>query len=192
MQGWKALLEGAELGAGELKAPPAEIGGRAGKILLRLVAGMVVMLEARARAKAQLGAQGTILELDRNNPMKFARDPSRVLAQSLNPPEPRFLAGEQAVEDAFRDLQAHQMATLAAMQSALRSTLDRFSPSAIRARAESKGLLAKLLPGARDAGLWRASTREFEGVVQGSDEAFLDVFAKAFRRAYEDAAGRRG
>jgi predicted component of type VI protein secretion system len=36
--------------------------------------------------------------------------------------------------------------------------------------------------------LWDAYQREFEGVARGSDEAFLDVFAKAFKAAYEQAA----
>ena len=45
-----------------------------------------------------------------------------------------------------------------------------------------------MLPGARDAELWKAYEREFEGVSRGSDEAFMDVFAKEFRTADERAA----
>jgi type VI secretion system protein len=81
------------------------------------------------------------------------------------------------------------------MQGALAATLARFSPQAIRDRAESRGLLAKILPAAREAELWKAYEREFEGVARGSDEAFMDVFAKEFRQAYERAAAemnRRG
>jgi predicted component of type VI protein secretion system len=80
------------------------------------------------------------------------------------------------------------MATLAAMQGALQTTLARFSPTSIRARAETRGLLAKILPSAREATLWQAYEREFEGVAKGSDEAFMDVFAKEFRAAYERCA----
>ena len=175
---WQALL----------KAPPAQIAAAAGALLRNLTAGLVVMLEARARAKAQLGAQSTTLEFDGNNPFKFARSPDRVLAQLLNPPERGFMPSERAVEDSFHDLQAHQMATLAAMQGALRSTLERFSPEAIRQRADTRGVLAKIMPGARNAALWEAYEKEFEGVAKGSDEAFMDVFAKAFKAAYEKSA----
>ncbi len=80
------------------------------------------------------------------------------------------------------------MATLAAMQGALQSTLARFSPEAIRNRAESRGLMAKIIPGARDATLWKAYEREFDGVANGSAEAFMDVFAKEFKDAYERSA----
>ena len=152
------------------------------------------MLEARARAKSQMGAESTAFEVDGNNPIKFARTPEEAIAALLNPSARGFQDAGPAIENAFFDLQSHQIATLRAMQGALRATLDRFSPNAIRQRAESGGLLARILPGARDAALWQAYEKEFGGVAQGSDEAFMDVFAKEFRRAYEEQsrAQRKG
>jgi len=192
---WPGFLRAAGLEPGAIKASSVEAAETAGLLLRRLVAGLVVMVEARAKAKAQLGAQSTTLELNGNNPLKFARDPERVLAQLLGAPERGFMSAERAIEDSFQDLQAHQMATLAAMQGALAATLARFSPEAIRKRAESRGVLAKIIPAAREAELWNAYEREFEGVAKGSDEAFMDVFAKEFKQAYERAAAgmkRRG
>jgi type VI secretion system protein len=174
-----------------IKSDDGDMLAAAGTLLHHLVAGMVVMLEARARAKSQMGAQSTALEFDGNNPIKFARTPEQALAQLLNPPERGFMGRDRAIEDAFFDLQSHQMATLKAMQGALRATLDRFSPSAIKARTEAGGLLSQIMPGARDAALWRAYEKEFGGVAQGSDEAFMDVFAKEFRIAYEAQAASR-
>jgi type VI secretion system FHA domain protein len=159
-------------------------------MLRGLVAGLVVMMEARARAKSQMGAQSTIFSRDGNNPLKFAPSPKDALAQLLQPPLSGFMPGERAVEDSFRDLQAHQMATLKAMQGALRGTIDRFSPAAIRKRADVKGFFLRFLPGAREAALWQAYEREFGGVAQGSAEAFIDVFAKEFRKAYEEQVSR--
>ena len=180
-----AFLAAAGLQPSDLALPPAEALTAIGLVIRRLVGGVVVMLEARARAKAQLGAQGTALEFAGNNPLKFARTPEQALAQLLNPPQRGFMPADRAIEDSFQDLQAHQMATLAAMQGALRTTLARFSPEAIRNRAETGGLMAKIMPGAKDAALWHAYEREFEGVARGSDEAFMDVFAREFRQAYE-------
>ncbi len=182
------LLEATGIDPASIKRDEAGTLAQAGDLLRRLVAGLVVMLEARARAKSQMGAQGTSLEFDGNNPLKFARAPEQALAQLLNPPERGFMPAERAIEDAFRDLQAHQIATLRAMQGALRATLDRFSPTAIRARADTTGMIAKILPAARNAALWQAYEREFGGVAQGSDEAFMDIFAKEFRKAYDEAA----
>ena len=185
---WSALLQAMGLAASDMKSAPPDAAAAAGAALRRLVGGVVVMLDARARAKAQLGAQGTALELEGNNPLKFARTPEQALAQLLNPPHRGFMSADRAIEAAFQDLQAHQMATLAAMQGALRATLARFSPEAIRSRAESRGVLAKIIPSARDAALWKAYEREFDGVARGSAEAFMDVFAKEFKEAYERTA----
>ena len=185
------LAAAAGLPADRLQLGEAQTIAVAGSLLRRLVAGMVVMLEARMRAKSQLGAQVTSLEFDGNNPLKFSRTPDQALAQLLNAPERGFMDSERAVEDAFRDLQAHQMATLRAMQGALRATLDRFSPTAIRARTKPGGLLAKILPLSRSARLWDSYEREFGGVARGSDEAFMDTFAREFRNAYEEMSRRR-
>jgi type VI secretion system FHA domain protein len=191
MAGLAQLLQEAGLQRSDVKLSDADALSSAGGLLRRLVAGLVVMLEARARAKAQLGAQSTSLEFDGNNPIKFARTPEQALTQLLNPAERGFMPSDRAVEDAFYDLQSHQVATLKAMQGALKATLDRFSPAAIKKRAESKGILQRILPGARDAALWKAYEKEFGGVAQGSDEAFMDVFAKEFKRAYDEQSSRR-
>jgi type VI secretion system protein len=179
-----AMLEAAAVTDGSVERSP-ELLQKAGSLLKRLVAGLLVMVEARARAKAQMGAEMTGLQLEGNNPIKFARSPEQALAQLLMPPQDGFMDADKAVEDAYLDLQSHQVATLRAIPGALRSTLDRFSPGSIRRRAENIGLLARILPGARDAALWRNYEREFVAVKKESDEAFMEVFSKEFRKAYE-------
>jgi type VI secretion system protein len=179
-----AMLEAAAVADGSVERSP-ELLQKAGSLLKRLVAGLLVMVEARARAKAQMGAEMTGLQLEGNNPIKFARSPEQALAQLLMPPQEGFMDADKAVEDAYLDLQSHQVATLRAIPGALRSTLDRFSPGSIRRRAENIGLLARILPGARDAALWRNYEREFIAVKKESDEAFMEVFSKEFRKAYE-------
>lgn len=171
---------------------PAAAETRAGHLFRKLIAGLVVMLESRARAKAQLGAEATAFSPGGHNPLKFARTPEEAMTMLLGPPQSGFLAPDRAVEDAFEDLQSHQIATLRAMQGALRTTLERFSPTAIRARATKHGVLERIMPAARDAALWQAYEREFSGVAQGSDEAFLDMFAKEFRDAYNEQLRGRG
>lgn len=183
-----AFVSEAGLGAADIRQSSPDTLLRAARLLRRLVSGLVVMVEARARAKAQMGAEATAFSPEGNNPIKFARTPEQALARLLSPAEPGFMEGERAVDDALVDLQAHQVATLRAMQGALRTALNRFSPDAIRRRAELKGLFARILPTARDAALWHNYEREFELVAQESDEAFLEVFAKQFRKAYEELA----
>jgi len=181
------LIDAAALGDTEVSHSP-ELIAKAGALLKRLVAGLLVMVEARARAKAQMGAEMTGFESDGNNPIKFARSPEQALAQLLNPAQPGFMEADRAIEDAFLDLQSHQVATLKAIPGALRATLDRFSPGSIRRRrGDALGFMAKLLPVFRDAALWRHYEREFVAVKKESDEAFMEVFSKEFRKAYDRA-----
>ena len=179
-----ALLEAAAVADSQVPRTPETV-QKAGSLLKRLVAGLIVMVEARARAKAQLGAEMTGLQLEGDNPIKFARSPEQALAQLLMPPQSGFMDADKADEDAYMDLQSHQVATLKAIPGAIRATLDRFSPGSIRRRAENMGVLARILPGARDAALWRNYEREFVAVKKESDEAFMEVFSKEFRKAYE-------
>ena len=179
-----SLIEAAALSETDVARSPETV-ARAGALMKRLVAGLLVMVEARARAKAQMGAEMTGLQLEGNNPIKFARTPEQALAQLLAEPQPGFMEADKAVEDAYLDLQSHQVATLKAIPGALRATLDRFSPGAVRRRAGSFGVLAKLIPAFRDAGLWRMYERDYVAVKKESDEAFMEVFAKEFRKAYE-------
>ncbi|HYN45290.1 MAG TPA: type VI secretion system-associated FHA domain protein TagH [Allosphingosinicella sp.] len=179
-----ALIEAAALGGTEVPRS-AELVRKVGGLLKRLVSGLLVMVEARARAKAQMGAEMTGLQLEGNNPIKFARSPEQALAQLLMPPEPGFMDADKAVEDAFIDLQSHQVATLRAIPGSLRATLDRFSPGSIRRRADSLGILGRILPAMRDAALWRNYEREFVAVKKESDEAFMEAFSREFRKAYE-------
>jgi type VI secretion system FHA domain protein len=183
-----ALLTELGVPASQLKLSPEETAAKTGRMLRHLVAGLMILLEARARAKEEMGAAGTALSFDGNNPLKFARNVDQALLMMLNPHLRGYMEAEGAIEESYRDLQAHQIATLKAMQGALRETLGRFSPTAIKARTKEQGLLAKVLPGQREAALWKAYEAQFSGVAEGSAEAFLEVFSREFRKAYEESS----
>ncbi|WP_343616385.1 type VI secretion system-associated FHA domain protein TagH [Novosphingobium sp.] len=195
-EGWDAFLAASHLPAERLRRSPAATLAAAGGVLRQLVGGLVLMIEARARAKAQLGVQATGLELDGNNPLKFIRSPQRALLHLLDTPEAGFMTAERAIEDTFQDLQAHQMATLSAMRAALEGTLARFSPAAIRDRPGAPRGMARWFGTIRRAQHWDAFERDFEGVVRGADDAFMDLFAKEFRQHYDrhmaDMKAKRG
>ena len=184
---YAALLGAIGVPSNQIEIGEEEAAAKAGRMLRHLLAGLMILLEARARAKDEMGASATQLRFDGNNPLKFARNVDQALQMMLNPTLRGYMEAEQAIEDSYRDLQAHQIATLKAMQGALRETINRFSPSSIKERTESSGLLSKVMPGQREAELWKAYEKQFSGVAEGSAEAFLEVFSKEFRQAYEDA-----
>ncbi|MDJ0641992.1 MAG: type VI secretion system-associated FHA domain protein TagH [Erythrobacter sp.] len=184
---YAALLGAIGVPSSQIEVGEEEAAAKAGRMLRHLLAGLMILLEARARAKDEMGASATQLRFDGNNPLKFARNVDQAMQMMLNPKLRGYMEAEQAIEDSYRDLQAHQIATLKAMQGALRETINRFSPSSIKERTESSGILSKVMPGQREAALWKAYEKQFSGVAEGSAEAFLEVFSKEFRQAYEDA-----
>ena len=179
----EALLAAAGLTRAQAGATDSELIAAAGALLRQLVAGLVDQLAARARAKADLGAEATQFAFGAANPVKTL-PADRALA-ALLAPQAGTMPRQQAVAEVFADLDAHGAATLAGMQQALAATLERFSPAAIRARAQNGGLMTRVLPGAKEAALWAAYEREFDGVVKGSSDAFVELFAAEFARAYK-------
>ena len=178
-----ALLSAAGLSRAQVEVGDAALIAAAGALLRQLVAGLVEQLAQRARAKADVGAEATQFALGAANPLKTL-PADRALAALLGGKR-GVMPPDRAVAEAFADLEAHQAATLAGMQEALAATLERFSPAAIRARAQDRGLVARVLPGAKEAALWNAYEREFDGVVKGSSDAFVELFASEFAKAYK-------
>jgi len=172
-----------------------DLGGRSpervvdaiGHLLRQTVDGMFRLLEARTRVRNQfgVGAQVTTFQRDGNNPLKWTRSPEEALKQMVGEPARGFLEGRQAVQGAFEDLQAHEMAMIAAMQEAMAETIRRFAPDTIRQRVTARGWLKSVLPGSREATLWRAYESEFSAVADESEAAYLDLFARQFKKAYE-------
>jgi type VI secretion system protein len=164
--------------------PPASVLEAAGRLLRQTADGLIRLLDARTRVRHQfgVGAQVTSFQAQGNNPLKWTRVPEQALRQLVGEPDRGFLPGAQAVQGAFEDLQAHEVAMLAAMQEALAATVQRFSPDAIKARAQAKG---GILPGAKEAALWRAFETEYRALAAESEAAYLDLFARQFRAAYE-------
>ncbi|UAJ09823.1 type VI secretion system-associated FHA domain protein TagH [Glacieibacterium megasporae] len=166
------------------EATPVAVIESAARLLRQTADGLIRLLDARARIRHQfgVGAQVTTFQRAGNNPLKWTRSPEQALKQLVGSPDPGFLPGPLAVQGAFEDLQAHEVAMIAAMQEALGATVERFSPDAIKARVTAKG---GLLPGSREAALWRAFEGEYKALAHESEAAYLDLFAKNFRKAYE-------
>lgn len=166
---------------------PEQVVDAVGGLLRRATSGLFRLLEARSRVRHQfgVGAQVTTFQSDGNNPLKWTRSPEEALKQMAGAPARGFLEGDKAVQGAFEDLQAHEMAMIAAMQEALAETIRRFAPDTIRQRISAKGWLKSVLPGAKEATLWRAYESEFGAFADESEAAYLDLFARQFKKAYE-------
>ena len=178
-----AFLEGAGMRDAHLTDPPATMLAL-GKAFRNLVAGLRAVLIARAQIKSEFRIEQTMIQARGNNPLKFSADDDDALAALLGVGRHTDMAAHEAVADALRDIRLHELASMAAMQSAVRAVLNGLDPARLRAGADQGGGMA-LLSAQRKARAWDAYEALHARTVQALADDFDSVFGKAFARAYE-------
>ena len=105
-----------------------------GKAFRNLVAGLRAVLIARAQIKSEFRIEQTMIQARGNNPLKFSAGDDDALAALLGAGRRTDMAPHEAVADALRDIRLHELASMAAMQSAVRAVLDGLDPAKLRAQ----------------------------------------------------------
>ena len=109
-----------------------------GKAFRNLVAGLRAVMIARASIKSEFRIEQTMIQARGNNPLKFSAGDDDALAALLGAGRRTDMAPHEAVADALRDIRLHELATMAAMQTAVRSVLEGLDPAKLRAEAERR------------------------------------------------------
>ena len=156
-----------------------------GSLLRSATAGAVDMLSARAATKRELQASVTIISAKANNPLKFLNDPGAALQQMLHSRLPGFMRGDEAMRDAFEDLQAHEVGVIAGTRAALQEVLRKFSPDLLDERLAKGSVLSSLLPTVRKTRLWELYLERYAEIRREAEDDFQDIFGRAFLEAYE-------
>lgn len=153
----------------------------AARLLKQSVEGLQQSLRTRSELKNELRLAQTTVQGMQKNPLKFAGNAVEALDTLLlrNPPGQR--SAEQAISQAFRDLQAHQVAVLAASRGAIRGALEHFSPQQLTLRFERDNPPLLNTDGSR----WRAYTR-FHQALRQDDDWSERLLARDFAQAYEE------
>ena len=125
-----------------------------GKAFRNLVAGLRAVLIARAAIKSEFRIEQTMIQARGNNPLKFSAGDDDALVALLGAGRRIDMAPHEAVADALRDIRLHELASIAAMQSAVRTLLEGLDPAKLRAEAEHGGMT--LLPAQKKARAWDA------------------------------------
>jgi len=178
-----AFLEGAGLQDARPRNPEATMLAL-GKAFRTLVAGLRAVLIARAQIKSEFRIEQTMIQARGNNPLKFSAGDDDALAALLGAGRRTDMAPQEAVADALRDIRLHELASMAAMQTAVRSLLEGLDPAKLRLAAEQGGGMT-LLPAQKKARAWDAYEALYSRTVQALSDDFDSVFGKAFARAYE-------
>ena len=179
-----AFLEGA--GMSGAKPENAEATMRAlGAAFRATVSGIRQALIARAAIKGEFRIEQTMIRTRGNNPLKFSADDDDALSALLGTGRRMDMPPDAAVTDALRDMRLHELATMAAMQDAVRAMLAQLDPAKLRAEAEQGGMT--VLPAQKKARAFEAFEKLHETVTRALADDFDSVFGKSFARAYESA-----
>src|SRR6266851_3891766 len=164
----------------------AFLGGAAlGAAFRAIVSGLRQAMIARAAVKGEFRIEQTMIRARGNNPLKFSIGDDDALAALIGTGRHSEMGAVEAVSDALRDIRLHELATMAAMQSAVRALLAEFDPGKLSQAAERGGL--SLLAAQRKAHAWDAFERLHARITAALMDDFDSVFGKAFARAYEGA-----
>jgi type VI secretion system FHA domain protein len=179
-----AFLSGAGLGTLQLADPVATMTAL-GAAFREAVSGLRQAMIARAAIKGEFRIEQTMIRSRGNNPLKFSADDDDALAALLGAGRHSDMGAAAAIADALRDMRLHELATVAAMQAAVRALLGEFEPGRLRAAAEHGGL--NLVAAQRKARAWDAFEALHPRISQALTDDFDSVFGKSFARAYERA-----
>jgi type VI secretion system FHA domain protein len=158
---------------------------RLGSATRATVSGLRSTLMARASIKDEFRIEQTMIRASGNNPLKFSLDDDDALATLLGTGRRTGMGPAEAIAEAFDDLRMHELATVSAMQAAVRVLLAQFEPEAVERKVESSAL--QIHPAQKKARTWDAFVRLHKSVTQALSDDFDSVFGKAFARAYEEA-----
>ncbi len=157
-----------------------------GRTLRDLLGGMLETMSARAELKSEFRVMQTTIRSQENNPIKFSVDTNEMIQNLFFRNLKSFLKPKDAIEEAFRDLNAHEIALMAGVQSAVNGILDELDPEMIRQKPYAVTGFGKLLPGKQNDRYWQIYTTHFQGIRRSIDEGnnrFIDI---DFAKAYED------
>jgi type VI secretion system protein ImpI/type VI secretion system protein len=180
----EALLRGLGLSEASL-ADPEKTLERIGAALRATVSGLRQTLMARASIKDEFRIEQTMIRPSGNNPLKFSLDDDDALATLIGIGRRGGMAPEEAIAEAFDDLRMHELATVSAMQAAVRVLLAQFEPESVEHKAASGAL--QIHPAQKKAKAWEAFVLLHRSTTQALSDDFDSVFGKAFARAYEQA-----
>jgi len=186
----QALLSGLGLPDLHTTRTPTELAQLVGEMLRAATGGTMDVLMARALTKRESHIDMTMIGAYSNNPLKFFPDADSALTQMLNADSPAYMRPVKAMNAAFEDLKAHELAVIAGMRAALGAVVQRFDPARVEQRRTTHGALDKWMPARRKARLWDRLVERYEDLARDADEDLQRLFGELFSKAYEEQVAR--
>jgi len=174
-------------GAGLPPTPPADAEAameQLGAAFRAAVIGIRHTLMARAAVKDEFRIEQTLIRARGNNPLKFAASDLEALATLAGLGRRTEMPAAAAMADALRDIHLHELATMSAMQTAVRGLLKQLDPQPLREEGERSG---GMLPAQRRARAFELYEKLYADIGHALSDDFDRVFGSSFARAYAQA-----
>jgi type VI secretion system protein ImpI len=155
-----------------------------GALAKHAIQGLQQVLRTRAEIKNKLRLGSTMVQESSNNPLKLSGNYTQTL-NCLLLGQVGYLIGPQAIRQALKDIQAHQVASFAASRTIIDSVFEQFSPSQLVYRFETSGKPGKWSN--KDAHYWQQYQLHHQKIA--SDQEWRQSqFIKDYARVYEEQA----
>ncbi len=185
----RAFFKGA--GAEDINVPDEELAAtmeRLGEVMFTLVAGLREILMTRTSIKSEFRIEKTELAAGGNNPLKFALTPEHAI-ETIIKPRRGFMAATDAVDEALKDIKAHEVAMVTGMEAAIKDVLGRLDPKALEERIGKGGGFADMLKG-RKSRYWETYEQLYTEIAEQAEHDFHEFFSKEFSKAYRNQLER--
>jgi type VI secretion system FHA domain protein len=166
-------------------ADPAAAMEGLGAAFRALVGGLRQTMIARAAIKGEFRIEQTLIRARGNNPLKFSANDADALAALMGAGRHTDMNAAEAIGEALRDMRLHELASVAAMQAAVRALLAEFDPGKLRRTADRGSF--DFVPAQKKAHAWDAFEALYARITQALTDDFDSIFGKTFARAYERA-----
>ncbi len=155
----------------------------AGQLLRETVLGLMDLNQVRKEFRNRFRMPPPAADAP-DSPLSVAHGVDEALVRLLTTRSQRS-GGVETIRDGFRDLKAHQGATVAAMRAAFDEFLTRVDPKELELRfdrATKRGVF-----GAQNkAKYWELYAEMFVGLAQRPPEGFPHVFSETFAKTFEE------
>jgi FHA domain-containing protein len=182
----QAFLNGAGIPAVSISSGlTPELMETIGKLLATAIQGTVDLNALRALVKREAHAEVTMVVVRNNNPLKFFPDCETILTQMLRKKMPGFMGPQEAMQDAYEDLRAHQLGIVAGTRAAMAEVLERLDPDNFNQESRERSFFDAVLPARRKAEMWDRYAEIFRNIEIETQDDFQTLFGKTFRDTYE-------
>lgn len=182
----RTLLEALGLGDANLSDDEIrEIHHTVGLMMRETLEGLMQVLRARTSIKNEFRINITTIQPVENNPIKFSVSVDEVMDIMFVRKTRAYKAPLDAVQESFHSIADHQLAMIAGIRSAFRSSLSRFDPERLEEEFKLGGK-GGILPGVLKGRLWSAYQGYYQKMVNDMERSFQELFGDEFVQAYED------